>query len=377
MKVIFIGALPPPVTGQAVAGEVLRDFLKARGCLLGTVSLSRDFRSSNQYHDFLARLWTRIGTIVRLAWVLHKHSSSVRGRDSLIVYLQAGQSRASVIRDVLLIWLSSSYGAKGVLYHVHGGAWRSGYEQLPRLLRTVVAQCIGRSTHAAVLGPSLVSMFSTLLPEARIHVVPNFVPQSAKVETEAPARTRILEPGIPINVLFLSNLIRSKGYGSVLECARLLQEEGNRRFVFHLAGQQLPESSPDPVAYIRDHGLENVTYHGFVSGPYKRQLLSTSRVFLLPTQYPSEGLPIALLEAMANGHYVLTTCRGAIADYLPEGGGEVRKAWTAEELAASLQGLTDEVLLRASEVNRESVEEFDPGTHCEQVYELLAHLAST
>jgi glycosyltransferase involved in cell wall biosynthesis len=62
-------------------------------------------------------------------------------------------------------------------------------------------------------------------------------------------------------------------------------------------------------------------YHGdssaciIVDGPGKKNLFSEAHIFCLPTYYPYEGQPIAILEAFASGCVVITTNHSGISDF--------------------------------------------------------------
>ena len=76
-----------------------------------------------------------------------------------------------------------------------------------------------------------------------------------------------------------------------------------------LALQSLP-------AHIR--GLLTVHQPGFAGPDDKRKLLEAADLFLFPTRYENEGLPLTLLESLAFGLPILTTPWRAIPEALPD-----------------------------------------------------------
>jgi glycosyltransferase involved in cell wall biosynthesis len=133
-------------------------------------------------------------------------------------------------------------------------------------------------------------------------------------------------------LLFLSNLVESKGFLDVLAAVRLLRDRlgpGRVRCNFHgyfyrndddvhvrSAGhaQQLFEE------YVAQHGLQEcVTYHGVAAGEAKRTALRDAHFFLLPTRYNNEGQPVSIIEAMAYGNVVISTDYRAIPDIVEHG----------------------------------------------------------
>ena len=163
--------------------------------------------------------------------------------------------------------------------------------------------------------------------EERVAVVSNGIPSPPS----GPSLGRRLRQEQPLRLLFLSNLIQSKGYFDVLEAVTILRKTTAMRLEVVFAGHFL--SSPDdPVpmspqqAETRFHeyavmnGIESVVrYMGPVSGEVKRVLLQTSDFFLLPTRYFTEGQPVSIIEAMAYGCIVFSTDYRAIPDMVIDG----------------------------------------------------------
>lgn len=112
------------------------------------------------------------------------------------------------------------------------------------------------------------------------------------------------EPGQPVRVLWLGNVILRKGIQYLLDAARLLEKEN---VVVDIVGSVLIH--PDVLADIP----KQVTFHG----PCQRHAVSywyeRSDVFVLPTL--SDGFAITQLEAMHYGLPVITTdCCGRVVD---------------------------------------------------------------
>ncbi|WP_162257368.1 glycosyltransferase family 4 protein [Lacticaseibacillus manihotivorans] len=176
---------------------------------------------------------------------------------------------------------------------------------------------------AISLSESLRPNFIDIVPEKRIWVIENGVSKD-NVPSESEFRVTLTER---LNksvkqVLFLSNLIESKGYRKVLEVAaierkRIVSGE-KQRLKFDFAGAFFDVSERNFFeSFVREKKLEDfVTYHGVVKGDKKKQLLQNASIFCLPTWYPVEGQPISMLEAMANGEYIISTKHAAIPDII-------------------------------------------------------------
>jgi colanic acid/amylovoran biosynthesis glycosyltransferase len=78
-------------------------------------------------------------------------------------------------------------------------------------------------------------------------------------------------------------------------------------------------------------------------------VLEEADIFVLPTQYPPEGQPFAILEAMAAGLPIVSTPRGAIPLMVEDGvNGILLPEGDEAALAAALRRLVDAPAERAS-----------------------------
>ena len=85
-----------------------------------------------------------------------------------------------------------------------------------------------------------------------------------------------------------------------------------------IAPEKHTEVDGDIKAYIRENGLESfVTYEGWIAGQKKINCLNWEDVYILPSY--NEGLPIAILEAMAYSHPIISTPVGGIPEIIKSG----------------------------------------------------------
>jgi glycosyltransferase involved in cell wall biosynthesis len=134
-----------------------------------------------------------------------------------------------------------------------------------------------------------------------------------------------------VRLLFLSNLVESKGWLDVLEAVRLLRDRlgvplrCDFHGTFYVSEDDVRVSSVEQAQelferFVAGHGLEGVArYGGVVSGEEKRRVLEEAHFFLLPTRYNNEGQPVSIIEAMAHGNVVVSTDYRAIPDMVDDG----------------------------------------------------------
>lgn len=119
------------------------------------------------------------------------------------------------------------------------------------------------------------------------------------------------------NILFLSNMIKSKGYFEVLKLAKKY-----KNYNFNFAGSWMNENDKkDFFDFIDQHHLNNVKFYGFVNGEEKYNLFKENFIFIFPTKYINEAFPLVLLESLSFGIPVITTKEGSIPYIIDEKSG--------------------------------------------------------
>jgi glycosyltransferase involved in cell wall biosynthesis len=148
-----------------------------------------------------------------------------------------------------------------------------------------------------------------------------FVPSNVAVVRNWTATRELLEVGAKraaredasVGLLFLGWLERDKGIFELIEACRQLAN--NRRFTLDIAGEG--NASGEARAVVARHGLnEVVRFRGWLQGEQLRRALSDADVLVLPSW--AEGLPNAMIEAMAARLAVVVSCVGAIPELITD-----------------------------------------------------------
>jgi glycosyltransferase involved in cell wall biosynthesis len=144
-----------------------------------------------------------------------------------------------------------------------------------------------------------------------------------------------------VNLLFLSNLIPSKGVLVLLEACAILEGQGVS-FHCHFAGTETAEIRADIFA-----DKKNITYHGSANSEKKERLLQMAQIFVFPTFYPKEAFPLVCLEAMQFSLPVIATSEGGIPDIVEPGKtGLLVERENAQDLACALRTLIENPAMR-------------------------------
>jgi glycosyltransferase involved in cell wall biosynthesis len=174
---------------------------------------------------------------------------------------------------------------------------------VPYLSRLIVNSTPLQRDYAAWLG----------IDERKITVCANGidapVPSSADTATRASIRARY---GIAEDALVLVHVGRfsaEKGQSSLMRAnVELLRRYPNRRFVWLLCGDGL--TMPDVRKYAEEHGFANVVFAGRVTDVHAHLLAAD--IFVMPSDF--EGMPNAMMEAMALGLPAVSTDRSGAVD---------------------------------------------------------------
>jgi len=224
------------------------------------------------------------------------------------IYFTASVKGVAFYRDVLLSSLWKTYNIfknVEVFYHYHTKGVDDFVSSSSKKLQ--LTQFLLKGVNVVLLSPLLENDFAKVQTYKKILFLPNGVENNfSDEEFENYVEQKEYES---VNILYLSNMIKSKGYFEVL---KLAQESKSRNFHFHFAGAwQTSEDEKEFFSYIQNNQLENlVTFHGFVNGEQKKELFEISNILIFPTTYEAFGLVI--IEAFSYGLPVIATDEGSI-----------------------------------------------------------------
>lgn len=303
MSVLFIGPLPEPVSGQALACQALLDELQKRH-VVEVIDLKK--RTFVQGVDSLGR----VREVLSFAW-----DALRKNRRASVIYFTISESFAGSLKDNL-IYACCYPRLRRMVVHLHGGA---GMREIMRgkfpLLASLNRFFLRRVGAIVVLGGRHVDMFAKV-SHRNVRIVENFAEDDLFVDREAIDR-KFGEHGV-LRVLFLSNLIPGKGYLELVEAYRGLPDSMRSQIRIDFAGGF--EDDNQKQSFMQLIAPEpGVHYHGTVRGDEKRRVLREAHILCLPTYYPYEGQPISILEGYASGCAVITTDHSGIFDVFEPG----------------------------------------------------------
>jgi glycosyltransferase involved in cell wall biosynthesis len=340
LRMLVLAQLPPPEHGaSAVNRQVVNSKILAEAFDLTVVpiAMSADMTRLRKFGLVkIVRSLRLFGTVARqlFGWT----------RPDL-VYFTLSPAGWAFFRDLALIAMIRLAGVRCV-FHLHGRGVAASIDKAPwrrHLYRFAFAR-----SFVITLGGALRDDITGLAPDDRIFVVPNGVADTAGRDTGEHEGTRRPNDSLP-RVLFLSNMLKEKGPLVLLEALAMVADRGVR-FQAQFAGAWRPPITQDGFATrVQALGLEDrVTLLGPVYGEAKARLFAHADLFVLPTYYGHEALPLVVIEAMMHGLAVITTRIGALPGVVADQtSGELIEPANVSQLAAALEKLLTDADLRA------------------------------
>jgi glycosyltransferase involved in cell wall biosynthesis len=319
-KIILVGTLPPPVNGQSMAFKIIVDWLQETNTQVKIVNIAnRNILGENRFNYLNRIVDYALVAFQLIVYCLYGKS---------IVYIQTSQSKMGFLRDKLIVSISKFFGAK-VIGHLHGGNYNQFYEEQSTVYKKAIKKFLLDFDKTIVLSANLKPMFDFQpLMRHRIITVPNGVGEiNPKMMSKSIAQ---YGKDNPLKLLYLSNLIESKGYLVFLDALKTLKEAGvffeaNFCGLFRAENDQSSYESPEHAEAdfynrINSYQLNGcVHYLGLVRGQAKDELLANAHFFVLPTAYTNEGQPLSIIEAMSFGCVVISTNYRAIPEMIQSG----------------------------------------------------------
>ena len=221
---------------------------------------------------------------------------------------------------------------------------------------------------------------------------------SAQWDAEFAAKLSIIPMGIDLShattgnnesakggtrkILTLGRLSEKKGIKYLIDAYSLLSAETRRHYELIVAGDgQLMDELQMQAS--NSPARESITFAGYVSGEAKNTLLSDADIFVLPSIIDdigdSEGLPVALMEALSFGKLVIATDVSGAEEVLTDSCGRLVAQKSTDELLSALKdmiGMTPEERDREEQESRRLAMQFDWPEIAKRHFDLIVAAAA-
>lgn len=279
----------------------------------------------------------RLGKIVEFAKLLHKIRKAIKQLHPDLVYVTPNAKGGAFYKDFIVVEMIKSMGCKVIVhYHNKGVATRQD-----RWLDDKLYRIFFKGIKVILLAEALYSDVHKYVKREDVYICPNGIPD----ETDGKTVTAVRHNKIP-HLLFLSNLLVSKGVIVLLDALKILKDRGYS-FVCDFVGGETAEI--DAARFneeVEKRGLNRlVIYDGKKYGTDKKEYFDKADIFTFPST--NEAFGLVSLEAMEHKVPVVATNEGGIPDVVKNGlNGLIAEKGNPNSLADSIAELLDDKQLR-------------------------------
>lgn len=299
-RILFFLHKPPPVHGSSIMGglieksSLINSNFKTKYINIGT---SNSVKQINK--------WSLL-KVFKYCMILLKTILQLVKFNPDIVYIAISAKGIAFFKDALIVFLSKLFKKK-IVFHFHN---KGVSENQNKLFYDNTYKLVFRNTKVVLISKLLYNDVKKYFNHKNVFYCKNGIKDSKiniKKMKNKSGKTRIL---------FLSNLIETKGVFILLEALKILKKK-KIDFFCDYAGGEGDISLEEFNKKVEFFGLKkNVIYHGKKFGKEKKALFLKADIFAFPTFYSYETFGIVNVEAMMYGLPVISTNEGAITDVI-------------------------------------------------------------
>ena len=331
-KILFVLHLPPPVHGAAMVGKYIQESKVINEdfqCRYINLALARSLEDIG--HGGLSKL-------LKFLKLLAQIRKEVKDFRPDMVYVTPNACGGAFYKDFVVVQMLKLMGCRVVAhYHNKGVSTRQN-----RFFDDLLYKSFFKNLKVILLSEALYADVEKYVRKSDVYICPNGIPEICLVE---PAEER--HNALP-KLLFLSNLLISKGVLVLLDALVILKDKGYQ-FVCDFVGGETSEMSAESFhKEVKIRHLETyVIYNGKKYGDDKEAFLKQADVLVFPTFYHNEAFSLVILEAMQHKIPVITTGEGGLPDMVKDGvNGYICDKQNPESLAYYTMLLLDDEKLR-------------------------------
>lgn len=305
-KVLFIMHMPPPVHGAAMVGQFIKDSeainaqFDCRYINLTTASGLNDIGKGGlrKYVKFFNKM-REIRRVVN-EWVPD------------LIYVTPCSAGAPFYKDFVLVEMVKRWTRdKNVVLHFHNKGVKTRQD---RWLDDKLYRRFFKGVKVILLSEGLYEDVKKYVLEDDILVCPNSIP--CAVDNDACADE--VEPNYVPRILWLTNLMRTKGLMEYLEALHILKDKGVSFKADFVGGTTVEMDETSFNNAVDSYSLNDcVTYYGRKYGHEKETFFKHADMFVLPSY--TEAFPLTTLEAMQHGLPIVATNVGGISAQVEDG----------------------------------------------------------
>jgi glycosyltransferase involved in cell wall biosynthesis len=280
-KIAFIGPLPPPVGGVALANLRVQDIITRKALAYEVVNFNTSKKNINAdlyKRKGLSEFFHFIKNIFTLLVFVFKHKITIAN-----VFVVPN---ISFVREAIFIMILK-IASKKLVVHLHakteGDLFLHGFKL--RIFTTIISlgdviYVLSEKYHKA--------FYSKYIKPDKLVVLENFVDYQQfnnNIEDKEP------------HYLYVGRLSEKKGFETLVDALIVAGERLRNLKIEVLGAFENSEFEERMNTKIRQHGLDNFIFHGPQLGEAKFHYFKKCSVFVFPSYF--ENSPIVLKEAIA------------------------------------------------------------------------------
>ena len=328
--ILFILHLPPPVHGAAMMGKYIHDsklINETFQCHYINLALAKDLQ------DIGKGGWRKLVDYLKL---LRRIRKTIKSLKPDLVYVTPNACGGAFYKDFVVVQLLKNMSCKIVAhYHNKGVSTRQD-----KPLDNFLYRRFFKGLKVILLAEALYPDIQKYVKRENVLICPNGIPETLTEEPLGERRNKVP------HLLFLSNLIISKGVLVLLDALKILKDKGYSFVCDFVGGETAELSATDFNREVQKRGLNEIAfYRGKKFGVEKAKYFQQADIFTFPTY--NEAFGLVNLEAMEYKLPIVTTNEGGITDVVKDGmNGLISEKRNPESLAGCIAQLLDDEVLR-------------------------------
>jgi glycosyltransferase involved in cell wall biosynthesis len=301
-KILFILHLPPPIHGSSMVGKYIKDSEIINSTFNSKyINLNTSKTIDEIGKKPLLKVKRYMGILFSVLIALIKFKPEV-------IYLAINAKGIGFYKDFPIAILAKIWKKKLVLHYHNKGVINRQQNFVDHLMYG----SLFKNTKVILLSDTLYYDVKKYVKKNDVFYCPNGVPIIAF------SKVNITESKVS-QLLFLSNLIESKGVFVLLDSLKYLKEQGIK-FQCNFVGGEGDITSEQFRKRLNELQLdENVFYLGKKYDKQKYDIFNQADIFIFPTFYPNECFPLVLLESMQFSLPAISCNEGAVSDIIEDG----------------------------------------------------------
>lgn len=304
-KILFLLHTPPPIHGASLVGKFIKesDILnRSYVCRHINLGMSLNIGETGKFEAI--KFWRYILIFLKIIKqvVLFKPD---------LCYFAITVKGFPFFKDALFALFIKLSGVK-IVYHLHTKGISTRQNRFPD---NFLYNMIFKNTDVILLSKYLYRDIQKYVPHDRVCYCPNGIPEILMDQKRSFGNS--VDAGVKI--LFLSNLIASKGVYLILEACKILYD---KRVSFHctFVGGEGDITIENIIKRAKELGIAGyIDCKGSLYGNDKTKEFMKADIFAFPTYYHNETYGLVNLEAMQYSLPVISTYEGGIPDIIENG----------------------------------------------------------